>query len=160
MVLANTILKQMNCQKKCFAKMYSNSKILWHEILTGPGPFTLSNPLLGGPAQTQAHLCLYRGFFCLSWLSFASLHQLNSLLQVCNLPPTSLKFLCKSEAALVRRPPLNHKTSNEGSLALQRTELGHYKLKAMNGAEAGKQMKVKKSRRSNDKETGIFAFTF
>ena len=29
------------------------------------------------------YLCLYRGFFCLSWPSFASLPQINSLIQVC-----------------------------------------------------------------------------
>ena len=30
-------------------------------------------------------MCLYRGFFCLSWLSFASLPQLNSLLRAASL---------------------------------------------------------------------------
>ena len=48
--------------------------------------------------QTQTNPRLYRGFFCLSWPSFASLPRLNSLIQGC----TGLtQFLCKSEAALV-----------------------------------------------------------
>ena len=43
------------------------------------------------------YMCLYRGFFCLSWFSFASLPQLISLLQVHS---GLILFLCKSEAAL------------------------------------------------------------
>ena len=49
-----------------------------------------------------------------SWLFFASLPQLNSLLQVRN---GLIQFLCKSKAALVC-----------GFV----TELGHYELEAMN----------------------------
>ena len=36
----------------------------------------------------------YRGFFCLSWFSFASLPQLNPLIQIGN---GLIQFLCKNE---------------------------------------------------------------
>ena len=52
--------------------------------------------------------------FCLSWPSFASLPQLNSLIQVFS---GLIQFSAKARLPSFAVLPLNHKTANKGSLA-------------------------------------------